>query len=163
MSAASTPAREEALDQYLADRGTSGLFTRLARVGLLLQSFQEGCLGPFGLRFIDFSVLRVLELAGPPYCMSPTRLSQIVLRPTGGVTQILDRLQRDGWIERSPDPSDRRKIIVALTEAGLELSRRANQRYAEARAGLLGDLTDAEVEAIDSALRRLLDAWGEPA
>jgi DNA-binding MarR family transcriptional regulator len=158
-----TTASEETLDQYLADRGTSGLFTRLARVGLLLQAFQDRCLGPFGLRFIDFSVLRVLELAGPPHCMSPTRLSQIVLRPTGGMTQILDRLQRDGWVERSPDPSDRRKVIVALTDAGLDLSQRANQRYSEARAELLGDLSDAEVEAIDGALRRLLDVWGEPA
>lgn len=145
--------------EYLAEPGPSGLFTRLTGVGLLLQSFQEGCLGRFGLRFIDFSVLRVLELAGSPYRMSPTRLSEIVLRPTGGMTQILDRLEQDRLVKRSPDPSDRRKVIVGLTEHGLEVAERASARYAEARRRLLANINAAEVKQIDAAVRRLLEVF----
>ena len=40
-----------------------GLFTRLTRVGLLLDGFQHRVLDAFGLRFIDFSVLREIGRA----------------------------------------------------------------------------------------------------
>lgn len=147
---------------HLEARGASGLFTRLTRVALRLQAFQERCLGPLQLKFIDYSVLRVLELSGRPHRMSPTRLSEIVLRPTGGMTQILDRLERDGLVERSPDPSDRRRVTVALTKEGLRTARRASKRYEQARAELLADLTAAETTTIDSAVRRLLVVFGDP-
>jgi DNA-binding MarR family transcriptional regulator len=146
--------------KYLSEPGPSGLFTRLARVGLLLQAFQDDCLGPFGLRFIDFSVLRLLLLAGPPYRMSPTRLSEIVLRPTGGMTQILDRLERDGLVKRSPDASDRRRVIVGLSEGGLKLAEQANKRYGERRTRLLIGLAANEVKQIDAGVRRLLEILG---
>jgi len=93
--------------------------------------------------------------------MSPTRLSQIVLRPTGGMTQILDRLQREGLVRRSPDAADRRKIIVALTDKGVALAARANDRYAEARTELFGSLDDEQMAAIDAALHQLLAAFAD--
>lgn len=37
---------------------------------------------------------------------------------SGGVTAIVDRLERDGYIERRADPIDRRKLQVALTARG---------------------------------------------
>ena len=67
-------------------------------VGLLVDAFQHRCLDPFGLLFIDYSVLRVLELIGPPHRMSPTELSEILVRSSGGITQILDRLERAGLV-----------------------------------------------------------------
>jgi DNA-binding MarR family transcriptional regulator len=151
-----------AVDEYLAEPGPSGLFTRLARVGLLLQGFQERCLDPHGLKFIDFSVLRVLFLAGPPYRVSPTRLAEIVLRPTGGMTQILDRLERDGLVTRSLDPSDRRKVDAGLTEKGSKVAERAGRQYAEARTRLLAGLSSSEVRQIDRAIRRLLEVFANP-
>ncbi len=50
--------------RYLSEPGAVGLFTRLTRVGLLVDAFQHRCLDQFGLLFIDYSVLRVLELIG---------------------------------------------------------------------------------------------------
>ena len=47
--------------RYLSEPGAVGLFTRLTRVGLLVDAFQHRCLDPFGLLFIDYSVLRVLR------------------------------------------------------------------------------------------------------
>ena len=102
--------------KYLSEPGAVGLFTRLTRVGLLVDAFQHRCLDGFGLLFIDYSVLRVLQLAGAPYRMSPTELAEVVLRSSGGMTQILDRLERAGLVARTPDPADRRKVLVALTD-----------------------------------------------
>jgi DNA-binding MarR family transcriptional regulator len=146
---------------YLSEPGPLGLFTRLTRVGLLVDAFQHRCLDPFGLKFIDYSVLRVLELAGPPYRMSPTELSEIVVRSTGGMTQILDRLERAGLIERAADPSDRRKVLVGLTTAGKRTADKANATYGRERRRLLGVLSAEEIEQIDLAIRRLLDVLAE--
>ncbi len=143
--------------RYLSEPGAVGLFTRLTRVGLLVEAFQHRCLDPFGLRFIDYSVLRVLELVGEPHRMSPTELSEIVVRSSGGMTQILDRLERAGLIARTPDPADRRKVLVALTDEGMRTADAANARYAAERERLLAGLSPDEVQRLDDAIHRLLE------
>jgi DNA-binding MarR family transcriptional regulator len=143
--------------RYLSEPGAVGLFTRLTRVGLLVEAFQHRCLDPFGLRFIDYSVLRVLELVGEPHRMSPTELSEIVVRSSGGMTQILDRLERSGLVARTPDPADRRKVLVALTDEGMRTADAANARYAAERERLLADLSVDEVQRLDHAIHRLLE------
>jgi DNA-binding MarR family transcriptional regulator len=141
------------LERHLGDTGRSGLFTRLARVGLLLDDFQHRTLDPFGLRFVDFSVLRVLQLSGD---MTPSALADLTLRSTGGMTQIVDRLVRDGLVQRTPDPTDRRRVVVALTPKGRTLTTKAQRAYARERARVLGPLSERELEEVDVAVRRLL-------
>jgi DNA-binding MarR family transcriptional regulator len=147
--------------RYLSEPGALGLFTRITRVGLLVDAFQHRSLDPLGLLFIDYSVLRVLQLAGEPYRMSPTELSEIVLRSSGGMTQILDRLEKTGLVERSADSSDRRKVVVGLTPDGLRTAERANTSYRRAREELLAELSADEVEQLDAAVHRLLDVLTE--
>jgi DNA-binding MarR family transcriptional regulator len=143
--------------QYLSEPGAVGLFTRLTRVGLLVDAFQHRCLDPFGLRFIDYSVLRVLQLSGDPYRMSPSALAEIVLRSSGGMTQILDRLEAAGLVARAADPSDRRKVTAALTPKGLQTAKDANASYRRERERVLSELSDDEVDDLDRAVHRLLD------
>jgi len=143
--------------RYLSEPGPVGLFTRLARVGLLVDAFQHRCLDEFGLRFVDYSVLRLLELSGAPHRLSPTELSEILVRSTGGVTQILDRLERGGLVARAADPADRRRVIVELTPDGRRTAARANARYAAERERLLAALSPEEVDGVDQAVHRLLE------
>ena len=144
-------------ERYLSEVGPAGLFTRLTRVGLLLDLFQHRCLDRFGLLFIDYSLLRVLHLAGKPYRMSPTELSDVLLRSSGGVTQILDRLESGSLIERSSDPADRRRVLVGLTDKGVRVARQAGAAYKAERDRILADLSDAEVRRIDASVTRLLE------
>jgi DNA-binding MarR family transcriptional regulator len=148
--------------RYLSEPGPMGLFTRLTRVGLLVDAFQHRCFDPLGLLFIDYSVLRLLQLAGVPYRMSPTELSEIVLRSSGGMTQILDRLERAGLVSRAADPTDRRKVVVGLSPEGLHTAEVANARYDAERERLLGPLAPTDVEDIDQAVHQLLALLGDP-
>jgi DNA-binding MarR family transcriptional regulator len=149
-----------ALDHHLEDGGISGVFTRLTRVGLLLDAFQHRCLDEFGLRFVDFSVLRVVELAGE---LTPSELADLTLRSTGGMTQIVDRLVKAGLVLRSPDPTDRRKVVVGLTPKGRRLVDKAQTAYARERARVLGPLSERELHEIDGAVRRLLELLSDDA
>jgi DNA-binding MarR family transcriptional regulator len=137
------------------------MLTRLARVGLLLDDFQHRCFDRFRLRFIDYSVLRVLHLAGPPYQMTPTKLSESVVRSTGGMTQILDRLEASGLDKRTGDRADRRRVLVGLTKKGLTLIERVNAAYVEHKTELLGRLDDAELAQVDAAIQILLGVLTE--
>ncbi len=112
-------------------------------------------------------MLRVLALAGPPYRMSPTELADVVVRSSGGMTQILDRLERAGLVARAADPTDRRKVVVGLTGAGRDTAAQASARYLDARQELLGELSTTEVAELDGAVHRLLEllernVMGEP-
>jgi DNA-binding MarR family transcriptional regulator len=148
---------EEAIEaQYLSEPGPGGLFGRLGRVALLLDDFMRRCFEPYGLRSIDFKVLRVLQVAGPPYQMSPTQLSEVVVRSTGGMTQILDRLEQLSLVGRSPNPLDRRKIIVGLTKKGVQLTEQANRTYVDRKAQLLEEFSADEVAQVDKAVQSLL-------
>ena len=140
----------------LDEPGPAGLFTRLTRVGLLLDAFQHRCLDEFGLRFIDYALLRVLQASDDR--VSAGELADVLLRSTGGITQILDRLERRGLVERASDPADRRRVLVGLTDDGLRLAKEAGAAYEAERDELLASLPASEVRRLDVAVRRLLDA-----
>lgn len=133
------------------------LFTQLARASLLLESLQQECLEPLGLTFVEYTVLRVLD-PGP---LSPSKLAERALRTTGGMTKLLDRLQRRGLVRRVPDPSDRRGVLVELTDDGHELSAKASAAYGVGRNRLVDRLSADEVGMIEEGLGRLVEVFEE--
>jgi DNA-binding MarR family transcriptional regulator len=57
----------------------------------------------------------------------PLRVNQladaVVLSPTA-MSRFVDRLERDGYVRREPDPADRRALQVTITDAGRKLLKR---------------------------------------
>jgi len=143
------------------EAGPLALFRHMARVTLLLEALQEECLSPFALRFVDYSVLRLLDYAGSPHRLSPSRLAEQVVCTTGGMTRILDRLEKRGLCERTRDPDDRRGVLVGLTEAGRQTSRRASEAYRNGRERVLARLSADEVEHLEASLQRILEIFEE--
>jgi DNA-binding MarR family transcriptional regulator len=60
--------------------------------------------------------LAVLEGAGQP--LSPTEIAERLIVTTASVTSLLDTLERRGLVERRPDPTDRRKLLIVITPDG---------------------------------------------
>jgi DNA-binding MarR family transcriptional regulator len=60
--------------------------------------------------------LAILDGAGDP--LSPTVIAERLLVTTASVTSLLDTLERRSLVTRSPDPDDRRRVLVALTSDG---------------------------------------------
>jgi DNA-binding MarR family transcriptional regulator len=61
-------------------------------------------------------LLAVLEGAGEP--LSPTDISERLMVTTASITSLVDTLERRKFVKRSPDPDDRRRILVTITPAG---------------------------------------------
>jgi DNA-binding MarR family transcriptional regulator len=60
--------------------------------------------------------LAVLEGAGRP--LSPTSIAERLIVTTASVTSLLDTLERRGLVERHPDPTDRRRLLIEITPDG---------------------------------------------
>ncbi|MGE5286225.1 MAG: MarR family winged helix-turn-helix transcriptional regulator [Micromonosporaceae bacterium] len=68
-----------------------------------------------GMALADLQCMRLLS--DKP--STPSQLAAQLGLTTGAMTKVLDRLQNAGFITRSADPSDRRRIIIAADPAGL--------------------------------------------
>jgi DNA-binding MarR family transcriptional regulator len=141
--------------------GPLGIFTDLALAGLLLGELQNECLEPVDLSFVDYSILRVLHYRPAPHELSPSKLSEAAVRSTGGMTKIIDRLERRGLVMRVPDPGDRRSVLVRLTDEGVELSNKASAAYTIGRERVLGRLSERQLAESRTAVRRLIRALDE--
>ncbi|MFC4910340.1 MarR family winged helix-turn-helix transcriptional regulator [Actinomadura gamaensis] len=63
-----------------------------------------------GLNVTDAQCINALVLDGP---QTPGQLAQLMGITTGGaITAVIDRLERAGYVKRSRDPADRRRVIV---------------------------------------------------
>lgn len=161
----SAPPRRKAPEKQKAKLGTQGpgspeavdLFTTLARTGLFLEALQRECLGEHGLAFTEYSVLRLLNRA-PRRRLAPSVLAEKIVCTTGAMTKLVDRLQRSGYVERGPDPDDRRGVLVEITRDGRRLAESAARTYRAGRERVLDQLEAHEAKDIHAHLGRLLGA-----
>jgi DNA-binding MarR family transcriptional regulator len=113
------------------DADVAQLSTTLERVVTMVRRLMPS--QPMSLTAV--SVLRSLETSGA------TRLTELataqgVTQPA--MTQLVTRLERDGYVERGGSPHDARVVLVSLTQSGEEFLRHRR----EMRAAHLSDLLD---------------------
>ncbi|MFJ3668060.1 MarR family winged helix-turn-helix transcriptional regulator [Streptomyces sp. NPDC090106] len=97
----------------------------------------------------------VLTLLGRHGDMRMSRLAELLAVDMSVTSRHVAHVAERGWIDRSPDPADKRSRILRLTPAGQdrldELSRRTCQLLAER----LGDWSDDEVAQLTGLMARL--------
>ncbi|GAB3997679.1 MarR family winged helix-turn-helix transcriptional regulator [Nocardioides marmoraquaticus] len=149
--------RRERADLDLAPVEVFSRLTRLARQldGVRRQAFAAHDVEPW-----EFDVLAALRRAGAPYQLSPGALLHQTLVTSGTMTNRVDRLVERGLVERSPDPHDRRGILVRLTDAGRERVDAAFDSLVEEERSLLGDLPATERDRLATLLRGLMQSLG---
>ena len=116
------PAARTSTPLELPDDGLLGVVVRLE---LAVTQALEGITTEVGMSLGDYLVLAVIRRS-PGGRSAPTAICAVLGRTTGGMTLTLDRLAAAGWLRRSPDPTDRRRIVLELTPTGLDLVTRAN-------------------------------------
>ena len=104
----------------------------------------------------EFDVLSALRRAGTPYELSPGQLVTETLVTSGTMTNRVDRLAARGYVERHPDPSDRRGVLVRLTPTGMDVVDAALADLLAHEHQLLAELSGTERDDLAALLRRLL-------
>jgi DNA-binding MarR family transcriptional regulator len=133
-----------------------GLFGRLFQLTHLADAALGEELQRHGLQHGWFDVLAALRRAGAPYELNPTELIRATLLSSGGLTKRVDRLEKEGLVERRPDPDDRRGTLVRLTRRGKRIVDRALEAHLANEERLLSALSAADRRALDALLRKLL-------
>jgi DNA-binding MarR family transcriptional regulator len=105
------------------------------------------------LSFTTLSVLHTLVHQGPMRLSELTATEQ-VSQPA--ITQLVARLERDGLVDRRPDPRDGRAVLVRATDAGTRIVRTRHHDRVAQLANLFDQLTPEERDAVGAALPALL-------
>ncbi|HTO01360.1 MAG TPA: MarR family winged helix-turn-helix transcriptional regulator [Microthrixaceae bacterium] len=105
---------------------TAGLLGSIVRLNLVVSDVLEQITSQFGLAMPDYLVLGVIRGAVDSRT-SPSAITEVLGRTSGGMTLTLDRLVNSGWVRRSKDPDDGRRVVVELTEVGLDLALNVNR------------------------------------
>jgi len=97
----------------------------------------------------QLAALRTLDLHGP---MTPGELSAHEEVQPPSLTRIVTRLEEQGYVSRTPDPDDRRQVVVAASAAGRGLLAEDRRRKDAWLARRLLTLTAQELAALAAAV-----------
>lgn len=133
------------------------VFGRVGRMAAIASREIEEALKEEGLPSGEFDVLATLRRAVEP--LTPTMLYQSTMLTSGAMTARLDKLEKQGLIQRTPSPSDRRSLLVSLTDEGRALADRALSRHVANEWRMLAPLNLDEQKQLAGLLRRWLLAY----
>ena len=106
-----------------------------------------------GLDNGEFDVLATLLRSGAPYRLRPTELYKSLMISSGGLTNRLGRLEKNGLIKRGVSESDARSLLVELTAKGRKLAEQAFREDMAVEAQLLDGLSATEQQQLAGAAR----------
>lgn len=102
------------------------LMTSVVRAQQLVHERVEGVLRPHELTFARFEILRLLAFSRRR-SMPMSRLGSLLQVHATSVTSAVDRLEKQGLVERLRRESDRRVVLASLTTKGEQLVERATR------------------------------------
>jgi DNA-binding MarR family transcriptional regulator len=112
-----------------------------------------------GLPFAWYDVLLELNGARPERRLRMQELGDRVTISRSRVSRVVDELERGGYVERIPDPADRRASFAAITPDGRAALRKAAPVYlASVEREFLAHLSAADARTIERALDRVREA-----
>lgn len=91
---------------------------------------------------------------------SPGLLARRLMVTPAVITGMLDRLERQGYVRREPEPDDRRRLRMVLTEAGLAVSEHVRKALTGELAAQFANASAAELKELGHALELLERALG---
>lgn len=107
---------------------------------------------------LPMAQLKALIAVASSAGVSVTGLARDLAVGEPAASQLVEQLVRRGYAQRQPDASDRRRVVVTVTEAGAELVaelRQGRHRHVEQ---WLASMTDSDVDALGKGLHALATA-----
>lgn len=123
--------------------------TSVMRAHQLMLADVDRALKPFALTFARYEMLRLLAFAKGGRMPMASATARLQVHPAS-VTNTVDRLERDGLLQREPHPRDGRATLLALTDRGRDVAEQATKA--------LNEQVFSRIELDDDKLRDLVHA-----
>ena len=104
-----------------------------------------------GLNATDLQCLHLLVLQGSA---TPGQLAKWASLTTGGMTVVLDRLEKTGYVTREPNPNDRRSLLIRPVEKQIRRLEEIYRSKGQALAQTLSEFNERELEVVLSFFQK---------
>ena len=142
------PIREKH-DGALGDRSSVRVWLRLLSCTMAIEKEVQRRFAEKGMTLPRFDVLAAIDRRGE---MKMGELSEALLVSNGNVTQLVQKLVRDGLVDYRKPPGDRRASIVALTDEGKQVFAKMARAHQDWIDQMLGGLNFTQRERLYVAL-----------
>jgi DNA-binding MarR family transcriptional regulator len=158
------PKGRDAVDGLLAewqragiqlDPLTEGLVARIVRLSRHFRSFLDESAAPHNMSAEEWEAMSVLRRTQMSGDATPGRLARDLLLTPAAATARIDRLERKGFVRRTPHPTDRRAVRLELTPAGDDAWHQAAGVQQERERLVVNHLTAAQRKHLNNLLRHL--------
>jgi len=130
--------------------------TRMQKLVKHLSRVRQSSLARFDLQPFEYDTLHTLAGLGPPHQAGPTELARATKTSSATMTARVDALAERGFVRRLPSTSDRRKVVVELTDAGYHAWRGAIDGMGDEETRLMNALTPHQRRQLADLLRPML-------
>jgi DNA-binding MarR family transcriptional regulator len=138
------------------DYSAKGVAARLGRLGTVFIAAIERVAAGFGLSANEYVILCVLRASGRPFRLPPKAITPLMPLSSGGMTNILHGLEARGLVERLPDPSDGRGVLIQMTAEALKLVDQAIAAHVAEEHRMVTALALKERDVLQALLSKLL-------
>ena len=136
---------------------TSSLTYLLAQANRVVSGALERSLAEEGAQVEHW---RILEVLSDEQGRSMGDLAQLVLMNHPALTKMMDRMVSRGWVHRAADESDSRKVLVFITDEGLEFVARLRERVESYQESLFDSIGDRCADQLKKLLNTLIREHG---
>jgi DNA-binding MarR family transcriptional regulator len=153
-------------DEYPGgDTTCTEAYASVCRTGeALLGELDRRIVLTFGMNQATATALAVIDGAAAP--LTPSQVGDRVLIPSATMTATLDLLERRGWIRRTPNPADRRSVLVEITPDGRAAADQLLPGIRAVERSVMSALTQDEraqlLELLAKVLARAAEVAAEP-
>ncbi|NTU79131.1 MAG: MarR family transcriptional regulator [Chloroflexales bacterium] len=134
-------------------------YSLLRQINSMMEMYNRYDLRSEELTVPQFMILNYANADGVPL----SDLSARMLCDNSNLTGIVDRLISKGYVERRPDPQDRRVSLICLTTAGAEKLRRIKPRHHARVSRRMRSLSQDQVQELRNLLQQLFTGLQFPA
>ncbi len=104
---------------------------------------------------IDLQCLNMIDILGGE--AKPGEIAAMTGLTTGGVTVMLDRLEKKGYIERTPNPNDRRSTVIHITPQKINELHAVYESQLITLERILSNYTEEELNIINDYYSKILN------
>ncbi|NCC33227.1 MAG: MarR family transcriptional regulator, partial [Chloroflexia bacterium] len=126
-------------------------YTLIRQISSMMETYNRYDLRSESLTVPQFMILTYANAQGVPL----SEISSRMLCDNSNLTGIVDRLISKGFVERRPDPQDRRVSLICLTEAGAEKLRHIRPRHHAGVHRRMRTLSQPQVQELRNLLQQL--------
>lgn len=143
---------------WLDERETAAWVALAAMMAALPAALDAQLRRDAGMSLVDYQVLSWLSMC-PGRAMRMTVLAEMATVSQSHLSRVAARLERRGWLRRTPDPDDGRGTLAELTEPGWDaVVDSAPGHVAEAQRLVFGHLPADRVRQVEEIGRAVLEA-----